>query len=169
MASGTTFFHYQDDQGVEVIVQSLDEVPAKFRAQVKRVDLGKEAAPASQKEIQTGQAIVALPNPASDKEYGRSMHWPSFAAGTVISLVVGMAFVLLLRRHARLLSLLVGVLAMMAFGIGYLTLLRRQVGLPAAGLSTPATILDDARGAAAAAQKRLQQDEKTLDQINNMR
>jgi hypothetical protein len=167
MASGTTFFHYQDAQGVEVIVQSLDDVPANFRAQVKRVDLGKEPALAAPREVQAQQA--ALPLPTSTKEYGRSIHWPSFAAGAAISLVAGMAFVLLLRRHARLLSLLVGVLAMMAFGIGYLTLLRRQVGLPSAGLSTPATILDDARGAAAAAQKRFQQDEKTLDQINNMR
>ena len=74
-----------------------------------------------------------------------------------------------LRRHPRLLSVLVTALAMLALSVGYLTLVRRQAGLPTAGWATPATILDDARSAAAAAQKRIDQQEKTLDEIARSR
>ena len=58
---------------------------------------------------------------------------------------------------------------MVAFGIGYLTFIRQQVGLKPAGWATPATILNDARSAAAAAQKQINQQEKTLNEIDKTR
>jgi hypothetical protein len=169
MASATRFFHYRDDQGVEVIVQRLDDVPMRYRAQVKRLDLGKEPAPALSNDVRLEPPAVPVSVPAPNKDFWHAVHWPSFAVGAVIALTAGMVLVLLMRRRSRILSLLVGTLAMMTFGIGYLTYLRHQVGLRSTGLATPATIIDDARAAAATAQKRYDQQEQTLDQINNLR
>jgi hypothetical protein len=167
MASAS-FYHYQDTEGVDVIVQRLDDVPVKYRAAVKKVDLDKQPA-ALPKDVQT--EIPAAPSAAlaPSQQSWRAIHWPSFVVGAVISLGAGLIFVVLLRRRSRILSVLVGALAMMAFGVGYLTFLRHQVGPRSTGLATPATVLDDARAAAATAQKRYDQQEKTLDQINNMR
>ena len=163
MASAS-FYHYQNAEGVEVIVQRFDDVPVMYRAAVKKVDL--DAALPKNVQIE----IPAAPSPlAPGKEFWRAIHWPSFVVGAVISLGTGLVFVLLLRRRSRILSVLVGALAMMAFAVGYLTFLRHQAGLRSTGLATPATVLDDAREAAATAQKRYDQQEKTLDQINNMR
>jgi len=168
MASASTYYHYQDAEGVEVIVQRLEEVPVKYRAQAKRLDMTKEPAPALSKDVRIEAAAPSLA-PGPSQEFWRAIHWPSVVLGAVISLAAGMVFVVLLRRRSRVVSLLVGTLAMMAFGVGYLTLLRHQVGLRSTGVATPATILEDARAAATTAQKRYDQQEKTLDQINNLR
>jgi hypothetical protein len=168
MASSSTYYHYQDAQGVEVIVQRLEDVPIKYRAQAKRLDLGKDSAPALPKEDRS-EPPVFVSAPAPPKEFWSGIHWPSVALGAAISMAAGMVFVVLLRRRSRILALLIGMVAMMAAGVGYLTLLRRHLGLGNAGLATPATIMDDARAAATTAQKRYDQQEKTLDQINNLR
>jgi hypothetical protein len=169
MASASSFYHYQDAEGVEVIVQRLEEVPVKYRAQAKRVDLSKEPAPVSSKTVRMEAPVLPSTGMRPDKEFWSTIHWPSFVVGAVISLAAGLVFVVLLRRRSRVVSLLVGALAMMAFGVGYLTILRHQVGLRSTGLATPATIIDDARSAATTAKTRYDQQEKTLDQINNMR
>lgn len=169
MGSATSYYHYKDAEGVEVIVQRLDEVPIKYRAQAQKLDLSKGPVWASPKSTPIELPAVPSTAQAPSKEFWRAIHWPSFAVGAVISLAAGMVFALLLRRRSRILSILVGMVAMMAFGIGYLTFLRHQVGLRSTGLATPATIIDDARAAASTAQKRYDLQEKTLDQINNMR
>lgn len=169
MASANSFFHYRDAEGVDVIVQRLDEVPIKYRAQAEKLDMSKGPVWAAPKSTQIELPVAPSQGQAPSQEFWRAIHWPSFAVGAVISLAAGMVFVLLLRRRSRILSVLVGMVAMMAFGLGYLTYLRHQVGLRTTGLATPATIIDDARAAASTAQKRYDLQEKTLDQINNMR
>lgn len=166
MASPSSFYHYQGADGVEVIVQRLEDVPIKYRAQAKKLDLSQEAVP---KKLPSELPVAPPAGLAPGQESLMGLHWPSFALGAVISLVAGMAFFVLLRRRSRLVSMLVGLLAMLAFAVGYLTFLRHQVGLRSRGLATPATIIDDARAAASTAQKHYEQQEKTLDQINNMR
>lgn len=169
MASATSYYHYKDAEGVDVIVQRLDEVPIKYRAQAEKLDLSKGPVLPAPKSAQIELPAVPSSGQAPSQEFWRAIHWPSFAVGAVISLAAGMVFVFLLRRRSRILSVLVGMVAMMVVGIGYLTFLRHQVGLRSTGLATPATIIDDARAAASTAQKRYDQQEKTLDQINNMR
>jgi hypothetical protein len=168
MASPSTYYHYQDEQGVEVIVARLEEVPIKYRAQAKRLDMGKDSSPALPQEVRLEQPVFAS-GPVPPKEFWSAIHWPSVALGAAISMAAGLVFALLLRRRSRGLALLVGMVAMLAAGVGYLTLLRRHLGLGGAGLATPATILNDARGAAIRAQQRYDQQDKTLDQINNLR
>jgi hypothetical protein len=169
MASANSFFHYRDAEGVDVIVQRWEEIPAKYRAQAERLDLTQKPAPVLSREVRMETPALPATGVAPAQEFWSTIHWPSFVVGAVISLAAGLFFPVLLRRRSRVVSLLVGALAMMAFGIGYLTFLRHQVGLRSTGLATPATIIDDARAAASTAQKRYQQQEKTLDQINNMR
>ena len=170
MASGRGFYAYKDGDGVDVIVQNLKEVPAEYRAQARPLEPGSVNAPA----IDKAQTNVAGPGTrvgTTTALVGRgfAVHWPSFAVGAGTSSIVGLVLVLVLRRHSRVLSLLVAALGMVAFGIGYLTFIRQQVGLKPAGWATPATILNDARSAAAAAQKQINQQEKTLNEIDKTR
>jgi len=88
-------------------------------------------------------------------------------AGTALAL--GLVAMLAFRRATRLLSLVAGVAVMAALGIGYITHVRRQAGLPGSGLATPATLLDDARAAAGALNKRNIEQERTLDQVDKQR
>lgn len=169
MASANSFFHYRDAEGVDVIVQRWEEIPAKYRAQAERLDLTTKPAPALSRDVRMETPALPSTGVPPAQEFWSTIHWPSFVVGAVISLAAGLVFAVLLRRRSRIVSLLVGALAMMAFGIGYLTYLRHQVGLRSPGLATPATVIDDARAAAASAKTRLDLQEKTLDQINNMR
>jgi hypothetical protein len=168
MASANSFYHYRDAEGVDVIVQRLEDIPAKYRAQVERLDMTKKPAPVLSKDVRMETPVLPSTGVPPDRELSSAIHWPSFVVGAVISLAAGLVFVVLLRRRSRVVSLLVGVLAMMAFGVGYLTILRHQLGMRSTGLATPATVIDDARAAAATAKTRYDQQEKTLDQINNM-
>jgi hypothetical protein len=174
MPSPRSFYHYTDAEGVEVIVQQLEDVPAEYRAQAQLVEAARTA-PGTPAAV-AGNAPADQAGPATHPLAGvvgrtsfPSLHWPSFAVGAGSALIAGLVLVLAFRRHSRVFSLLIGGLAMLAFGVGYLTFLRQQVRPSPAGLATPATILDDARRAAAASQKQIKQQEQTLDQINNMR
>jgi hypothetical protein len=170
MASGRGFFAYKDGDGVDVIVQNLKEVPPEYRAQARLLEPGNVSQPASQKAQVDGPGSAARVEAiTASAGRGFSVHWPSFAVGAGTSLFVGLVLVLVLRRHSRVLSLLVAALGMVAFGVGYLTFLRQQVGLQPAGWATPATILNDARSAAAAAQKQIKQQEKVLNEIEKTR
>lgn len=167
MGSARGAYVYKDKDGVDVIVQRFKDVPSEYRAQA--TPLGSR------------KADVPVPSPGSEDvpadasgrpEVGMApaaVHWPSFAVGAGTALAAGLVLVLALRRHARVLSLLVAGLAMLAFGVGYLTFIRQQAGLRPAGLATPATILEDSRSAAAAAQKQFKEQEKTLDEIDETR
>jgi hypothetical protein len=169
MASGRGFFTYKDGDGVDVIVQNLKEVPPEYRAQARLLEPGS-VSPSSQKAQADGPGPAArVETTTASIGRGFSVHWPSFAVGAGTSFIVGLVLVLVLRRHSRVLSLLVAALGMVAFGVGYLTFLRQQVGLKPAGWATPATILDDARSAAAAAQKQINQQEKALNEIDKTR
>jgi hypothetical protein len=170
MASGRGFYTYKDADGVDVIVQNLKEVPAEYRSQARLLEPGSVSAPASRKAQADGSEPGArVETTTASIGHGFSVHWPSFAVGAGTSSIVGLVLVLVLRRHSRVLSLLVAALGMVAFGVGYLTFLRQQVGLQPAGWATPATILNDARSAAAAAQKQIDKQEKALNEIDKTR
>jgi hypothetical protein len=157
MATSSSFFSFTDAQGIEVIVQRLADVPEPYRAQVKHIDLSKPAItlhPGSRESSQTPPAVL---------------HVPSFVLGAGTALVLGCLAVLVFRRAHRLLALVIGVVVMAALGLGYMTYVRRQAGLPGAGLATPATILNDARAAAGALDERQKQQERLLNELDKQR
>jgi hypothetical protein len=76
---------------------------------------------------------------------------------------------LVFRRAHRFLALVFGVVVIAALGLGYMTYVRRQAGLPGSGLATPATILDDARSAAGALDEQQKQQERVLNELDKQR
>ena len=165
MASNTSFFSFSDANGVEVIVQRLTDVPEQYRAQAKHIDLSKPAITLSSSPSENA--------PARPCGKGTFLHVPSFiagaGAGAGTALVLGLVAVLAFRRASRVLALVVGVVVMAALGIGYMTYVRRQAGLPGSGVATPATLLDDARAAAGALNERHMEQERTLNEIDKQR
>jgi hypothetical protein len=157
MATSSSFFSYTDAQGVEVIVQRLADVPEQYRAQVKHIDLSKPAItlrPGSGERAQTPPAVL---------------HVPSFVLGAGTALALGCVALLVFRRAHRFLALVFGVVVIAALGLGYMTYVRRQAGLPGSGLATPATILDDARSAAGALDEQQKQQERVLNELDKQR
>ena len=158
MASSNSFFSYTDAKGVEVIVQRLADVPDQYREQVKHIDLSK---PAITLRSGSGQ------NPQTAQ--GTFLHGPSFIMGAATALVLGLVAMVAFRRAHRVLGLAVGVVVMAALGLGYMTYVRRQAGMPRAGLATPTTILDDARSAAGVLNERNREQERVLDDVDKQR
>ena len=157
MATSSSFFSYTDAQGVDVIVQRLADVPEQYRAQVKHIDLSKPAI-----TLRPGSGERAQTPPAA-------LHVPSFVLGAGTALVLGCVAMVVFRRAHRFLALVVGVVVIAALGVGYLTLVRRQAGLPGSGMATPATILDDARAAAGALDERHKEQERVLNELDKQR
>jgi hypothetical protein len=98
-----------------------------------------------------------------------ALHVPSFVLGAGTALALGCVAMMVFRRAHRFLALVVGVVVMVALGVGYLTFVRRQASLPGSGLATPATILDDARAAAGALDERHKEQERVLNELDKQR
>ncbi len=82
--------------------------------------------------------------------------------GAVTAVSVGLVVWLALRRTSRVLSLAFAALIMAVLGLGYLAYIRQQTGLPPAGLTTPAVLIDDARNAAGTIDKRYKEQEREI-------
>jgi hypothetical protein len=158
MASSNSFFSYTDAAGVEVIVQRLADVPQQYRDQVKHIDLSKPAI-----------TLRSASGENTQTPHGMFLHGPSFILGAGTTLVLGMLARLAFHRAYRLLALAVGVAVMAALGIGYMTSVRRQARLLGSGLTTPITVLDDARAAAGALNERHHEQERLLDDVDKQR
>ena len=169
MASNTSFFSFSDANGIEVIVQRLADVPEQYRAQAKHIDLSKPAInlPAKRSENSPAQAKPA--DALGPFGNGTSLNVPSFILGTGTGLTLGLIAMLVFRRSSRFLSLILGVVVFAALGIGYLTYIRQKAGLPGSTLATPATLLEDARTAAGALNKRNVEQEQALKEIDHQR
>jgi len=169
MGSSTSYYGYTDANGVEVIVQRFSDVPEQYREQAKHIDLSKPAItlPASHDENATSQMAPTDGLGLCGK--GTRLHAPSFLIGAGTALALGLVAMLAFRRARRFLALIVGVVVMAALGIGYLTYVRRQAGLPGSGLATPATLLDDARAAANAVNNRHVEQKRALDDVEEVR
>jgi hypothetical protein len=104
----------------------------------------------------------ALPQLSLPTALPSGLHLPSFLLGAGAALFVAMFAMMLLRRSMKLALGILAVLLAGSLGTGYLTFLRQQVGLAASGVATPKEIVDDARAAAAAMKKRVEQQDAVL-------
>ncbi len=130
--------------------EALEELPGKAKALGRR---SKKQAEAVQREV--GDVVPFV----------KDLDLPSVAVGFALSLVlwVGSSVV---RRSGRLLFKLAGILLVVALVVGaYFGWLRRVAGLSDSQLSNPASVIQDAKGAAEKMQRRLQKNERTLRQL----
>ena len=152
--AAATFYRYRDAQGRLVIVDNPSRIPQSARASAERVELS--AAPAA----------TTLPTPT---ELVRDVHWPSFAAGGACAVAVTLV-VLALRRRARRfvrLALLGGVIAL---GAGlYFGWARRLAGQGGGLVSSPQTLIEDAKTAVEKMNDRSREQERVLKELENER
>ena len=165
MAANSSFFVYTDASGADVIVQRLADVPEPYRAQARQFDLSKPAKTVSAQRDDdcdpTQDATSRAPTAAEGRAgIASAFHGPSFAMGAVTAVSLGLVVWLALRRTSRVLSLAFAALIMAVLGFGYLAYIRQQTGLPPAGLTTPAVLIDDARNAAGTVDKRYKGQER---------
>jgi hypothetical protein len=167
MPSTNSFYSFTDGNGVEVIVQRLADVPEQYREQAKHIDLSKPAIPLP--ASLGGNAQTTPLDALGSHGKGAFLNVPSFIIGTGTGLALGLVGALVFRRASRLVSLVLAVLAVTALAVGYLTYVRRQVRLPGSGMATPGTLLDDARAAAGALNKRNLEQDRALNDIDKQR
>jgi len=169
MASNTSFFSFADTNGVEVIVQRLTDVPEQYRAQAKHIDLSKPAINLPARLSENSPAQTKPADALGPCGKGTILNVPSFIIGTGTGLILGLIAMLVFRRSNRFLSLAFGVAVMAMLGIGYMTYVRQKAGLMGSALATPATLLDDARSAVGALNKRNVEQERALKEIDKQR
>lgn len=130
--------------------EALDHLPAQAKALGQR---SRKQAEAVQREV--GDVVPFV----------KDLDLPSVAVGFALSLVmwVGSAVV---RRSGRLLFKLAGILLVVALIVGaYFGWLRRATGLSQSQLSSPASVIKDAKGAAEKMKQKLQSNERALRQL----
>jgi len=150
-----TYYSYTDAEGVPHIVDSLDKVPKKKRAEVKswtmqsdETSLGEQIEGALQDLFAEEMHAAKL---AQWRGAGQSkvlFHGPSFALGVgFIGLLLGAFFLWRKPAKSRGVRLLRGMMITLAFGLlagGYISWLRLNVGNSATVLSAPATQSENA-------------------------
>lgn len=151
--AGGTFYRYHDARGRLVIVDSLSRVPPAARGSMETVVLAPPPGP-----------IAGLPDLS-----GQSLHWPSFAAGACCVLFAGVVWLGLRRVGGRLLrfSLLGG---LMVLGAGaYFGWVRRVAGQGDGAVSSPATLIEDARSAVDKMNERMREQQRVLKELESQR
>jgi hypothetical protein len=149
---GTTFYRYHDARGQLVIVDSISRVPSSARDSVETVVLAPPREPVS---------IGGLS--------AQTLHWPSFAAGAVCALLVGLAALGLRRAGTPMLRFaLIGGLVLLGAG-AYFGWLRRVTGQNESMVSSPAALIDDARSAVESMNRRTREQERVLKELESQR
>jgi hypothetical protein len=152
-AGGTTFYRYHDARGRIVIVDSLSRVPSSARGSMETVVLAPPPGP-----------IAGLPALSLE-----SLHWPSFAAGACSLLFVGVVWLGLRRVGGRLLRFsLLGGLVVLGAG-AYFGWVRRVAGQNGAAVSSPAALIEDARGAVEKMNERMREQQRVLEELESQR
>lgn len=122
--------------------------------------------------LAAGDIVGHLPDPvarAATELVPQSIHVPSFIAGFGAALLLALIAAMVVGKAPRLLIMLVGAVAMIGLGAGYLTFMRAVVGSASNGIATPQTVIDDARAAANAMQKQIEKRGAALEQLEEKR
>jgi hypothetical protein len=147
-ATGSSFYRYRDAQGQMVAVDSLARVPARLRGSAELVGLTPEASPGS-----AGSA------------FAHELHGPSFLAGALATLVVGLLLLALRRRAQRLVRTAV-VLGLGLLGAGlYFGWVQRSAGQSTDLFSSPKQLIEDARSAVDKMNQRTREQQGVLQEL----
>jgi hypothetical protein len=157
------FFTYEDGEGHVYVVDSIEQIPKKYRELAEEVRLGERLRDARKHSLREAKKV--------QREVGdvlpfvNDLDLPSLAVGFALSLVVFLVFAMIRRTLGMMVKVaLIGVIVCLLGG-AYLGWLRRASGLGEGGLASPKEVIDDARRAASDFQKRIDAQEKTLKKI----
>jgi hypothetical protein len=156
------FFTYEDGDGHVYVVDSLEQIPSKYRELAKEVRLGDRL-----------KQVRALPKKGREaaKKVQREVGFvgdldpPSVAVGFAASLVVILVLSIVKKTLGLMLKLALLALIFCLIGGAYFGWLRRAAGTAEEKLSSPKAVLDDAKRAATQFQKRIDDQEKALKKI----
>jgi hypothetical protein len=160
------FFTYEDGEGHVYIVDSLEQIPNKYRELANEVKLGdrlREAKKLPKKSLKEAKKV--------QREVGdvvpfvNDLDLPSVAVGFAASLVVFLALAVVRKSLGLVLKLGLLLLIICLLGGAYFGWLRRASGMGDDALASPKTLIDDAKRAASDYQKKLDGQEKTLKKI----
>jgi hypothetical protein len=145
-STASVYYRFDDAQGRLHIVDSLDQVPKPLRARAERIEL------------------VAPSNKPTSWLSGT--HWTSFGLGAGAALALVLVFWSMRRGWNPLLklALVIGVAALLAGA--YFGSIRRQSGQSDSVLASPSALIDDARRAVDQANRRNQEQEEALKEID---
>jgi hypothetical protein len=152
-SGNATFYRYRDPQGRVVIVDSLARVPSGSRKAVETVELARP----EPSVLTIADATV------------RDLHWPSFAAGAGVALLLTLAWLGLRRVGTPLLRFsLLGGLVLLGAG-AYFGWLRRVSGHEGPLVASPAALIEDARSAVRKMNERSREQERILKDLESLR
>jgi hypothetical protein len=135
-----------------VIVDSISRVPSSARAAVETIVLAPRHEP-----INLGGLSA------------ETLHWPSFAAGATGALLLGLVVLGLRRAGTPMLRFaLIGGLVVLGAG-AYFGWLRRVTGQGESMVSSPATLIDDARSAVESMNARTREQQRILKDLESQR
>ncbi len=155
-----TFWTYKDANGVDVVVQRFEDVPAQYRGRATTLD-----AASMEKVKRTTDLVGHAPADIVAHRPAFSLDMPSFVAGAGSALFVAMIVFVLFRRRSRLVGMMLGALLMTAVAVGYLTYVRQSAGLGAGSIGTPTAIIEDAKNATEALKKQMEKQEAALREV----
>ena len=166
MAKASTLFTYRDKDGVDVVVDRLDDVPPQYRASMKVMTLdGTTEVKAATKEEARAQVKAQAAQVLSQQ--AAKIDPTSVAIGGVGGVLVGCVLGVMIARgkRTRILGLMTTFLIIAACMTLYVTYLRQQSGLGSGGLASPTAIVDDAHKAKQAREDAQESQRKALEAI----
>lgn len=166
-------FSFVDDEGHTLIADSVEAIPKKYRDLAKKVSVedAKKTVKKLEKSLEGVKTTGLVKAKEAQREVGdvvpfvKDLDIPSVIFGIALAVVV--SFVLsLFKRTGKTLAKLGMVVMIVALVAGsYFAWIRRVAGLGETKLSSPTAMIDDAKKAAAQMQKKLDSQQKLLEQI----
>lgn len=166
-------FAFEDGDGHTLIADSLEAIPAKFRKVAKKIDekdaakvvaeLKKKASAAKKDGLAT--AREAQREIGDVVPFVKDLDIPSVMFGVGLTLIF--MFVLSLMRRTGRLFAKVGLLLLIAVFVAgsYFAWIRRVAGLGDTKLSSPTSMIDDAKKVAKQMQDKLEAQQRVLERI----
>ena len=164
--SKSKFFTYADGEGHVYIVDSLDEIPKKYRELAEEVRLGdrlKKARELPEKGLERAKKVQR--DVGDVVPFVKELDLPSVAVGLALSLAVFLVFSIVRKTAGFLIKLALIALIVCLIGGAYLGWLRRSSGLGDDALASPRAVIDDAKRAASEFREKLAEQETTLEKI----
>jgi hypothetical protein len=144
------FYRYRDAQGKIVIVDSLSRVPEAQRAKAERL---------------TFSAPKPSELPLTTKVRDFTIDWPSFGVGFGSAALLALMLLGMRGFSSPLLRIVIFATGAALLAGAYLGLLRRTTGQSGSALASPSAMIDDARRAVDAVNRRNEQQKKQIDEI----
>jgi hypothetical protein len=160
-ASAGNFYRYQAPDGRVHITNAVDELPPEARASAQPVELDTLPVTAA-KATPSARTVHGA---VAKKAAARGVDATSFVLGFGSALALAAALFLFAKGSRRVLRVVIGTALVCLLGAAYLGLLRHSVDSAGGPLATPGDLVEDARSAVRAAERREREQQRLLDDI----